>query len=111
MSQPVPDAAAPPSQVREFITHLLQEREIPQTDIQNITPKWKIGSGREMRGYDPAMYLEIFGAEYGWIIYREVKLRIHEEKCQNFNYKYRWGEFVLQSGRWRHSFLYASDRS
>jgi hypothetical protein len=110
MSQAVPDAAAPPSEVREFISHLLQEREIPQTDIQNITPKWKIGSGREMRGYDPAMYLEIFGAEYGWIIYREVKLRIHEEKCQKLSYKYCWGEFVLQPGRRRQRSRYTSEQ-
>jgi hypothetical protein len=94
MSQLVPDASAPPSQVREFISHLLQQREIPQAGIQDIVANWRIGTGREMRGYDPAMYLDIFGAEYGWMIYKEVKLRINEEKCRKFTYKYYWGEFV-----------------
>jgi hypothetical protein len=48
-----------------------------------------------MRGYDPAMYLELFGPEYGWIIYRDVKLRIHEEKCRKFSYKYYWGNLFF----------------
>jgi hypothetical protein len=95
MSQPIPDAAAPPIKVREFISHLLQSREISQNEIQAIVAKWKIGTGREMRNYDPAMYLEIFGAEYGWMIYKEVNLRINEEKCRKFTYKYGMGQCLL----------------
>jgi hypothetical protein len=99
MSQAVPDAAAPPSEVREFIAQLLSERGLAQYIIEGLPSRWKIGSGSEMRGYDPAMYLELFGPEYGWIIYRDVKLRIHEEKCRKFSYKYYWGKFILQSNR------------
>lgn len=47
-----------------------------------------------MRSYDPSIYFEIFGAEYGWILYREIKLRIHEEKCRKFTYKYGTGEWA-----------------
>ena len=32
-----------------------------------------------MGSYDPTIYFEIFGAEYGWILYREIKLRIHAD--------------------------------
>ena len=46
-----------------------------------------------MRSYDPSIYFEVFGAEYGWILYREIKLRIHEEKCQKLTYRYRTGEW------------------
>jgi hypothetical protein len=88
----LPEATAPPAQVRTFISHLLQQREIPEYDIQNVVTRWRIGSGREMRAYDPSMYIDVFGAEYGWIIYRDVKLRIHEEKCLKVTYKYQTGE-------------------
>jgi hypothetical protein len=85
MSQPtsiVPNVAAPPAEVRLFVSQLLQEHGIPQNDAQNVAAQWKIGRGREMRSYDPSIYFEVFGAEYGWILYRDIKLRIHEEKCQ-----------------------------
>ena len=96
MSQPLPtlpNAAAPPAEVRLFISLLLQEQGIPQIDAQDVAARWKIGRGREMRSYDPSIYFEIFGAEYGWILYREIKLRIHEEKCQKLTYRYRTGEW------------------
>jgi hypothetical protein len=98
MSQPtsiVPSVAAPPAEVRLFVSHLLQEHGISQNDAQNVASQWKIGRGREMRSYDPSIYFEVFGAEYGWILYREIKLRIHEEKCQKLTYKYRTGECAL----------------
>lgn len=45
-----------------------------------------------MGSYDPSIYFEIFGAEYGWILYREIKLSIHEDKRRKFTYKYGTGE-------------------
>lgn len=98
MSQPtsiVPNVAAPPAEVRLFVSQLLQEQGIPQNDAQHVAAQWKIGRGREMRSYDPSIYFEVFGAEYGWILYREIKLRIHEEKCQKLTYRYRTGECAL----------------
>lgn len=94
MSQPtptLPKAAAPPEEVRLFIAYLLQEQGVPRSDAQEVATRWKIGRGREMGTYDPTIYFEIFGAEYGWILYREIKLRIHEVKCRRFTYKYRTG--------------------
>lgn len=94
-SQPTPTfpkPAAPPEEVRLFMTYLLREQGIPQSDAQDVAARWKIGRGREMGSYDPTIYFEIFGAEYGWILYREIKLRIHAEKCRKFTYKYRTGE-------------------
>jgi hypothetical protein len=94
MSQPtptLPKAAAPPAEVRLFIAYLLREQGIPQSDAQDVAARWTIGRGREMGTYDPTIFFEIFGAEYGWILYREIKLRIHEEKCRKVTYKYRTG--------------------
>ena len=90
----LPNAAASPDEVRLFISYLLREQEIPQSDVKEIAAHWKIGRGREMRSYDPTIYFELFGAEYGWILYREIKLRIHQEKCQKISYKYEAGELV-----------------
>ena len=99
MSQPTPTLPKPtasPDEVRLFITHLLQEQGVPQSNAQDVAARWKIGRGREMGTYDPTIYFEIFGAEYGWILYREIKLRIHEEKCRRFTYKYSTGESAFE---------------
>lgn len=95
----LPGPTATPDQVQAFILHLLQERGIDETYAKSLPAQWKIGSGREMRAYDPSMYLDIFGAEYGWIIYRDVKLRVHEEKCRKVTYKYAYGECLIYSVR------------
>lgn len=87
----LPSAAATPQEVRIFISHLLREQGIPQSDASGVAAAWKIGRGREMRSYDPSIYFELFGAEHGWILYREIKLRIHQEKCQKLTYKYGGG--------------------
>ena len=99
MSQPtptLPKPAASPDEVRLFMSYLLREQGIPQSDAQDVAAQWKIGRGREMGTYDPTIYFEIFGAEYGWILYREIKLRIHEEKCRRFTYKYSTGESAFE---------------
>ena len=89
-ANPPPSAAAPPDGVRAFISHLLQEQAIPLNDAQDAAARWKIGRGREMRSYDPSIYFGIFGAEYGWILYREIRLRMHEEKCRKFLQVQNW---------------------
>lgn len=91
----LPDVRAKPDKVREFISHLLKKRGVPEGNVRKIVRQWTLGSGREMRSYDPAMYLDIFGCEDGWIIYREVRLRIHEELCENFTYKYEFGAYSI----------------
>jgi hypothetical protein len=87
----LPDVRAKPDQVRDFISHLLIKRAVPEEHVRKVVRRWSMGSGREMRSYDPAMYLDIFGCEDGWIVYREVRLCIHEELCGNFTYKYQFG--------------------
>jgi hypothetical protein len=88
----LPGASAAPEEVRLFISLLLREQGVPQSGVEPIAAQWKIGRGREMRSYDPSIYFELFGAEYGWILYREIKLRIHQEKCCKLTYKYGAGE-------------------
>jgi hypothetical protein len=87
----LPDVTAKPDKVRNFISHLLEKRGVPEEHLQKVVRLWTSGSGQEMRSYDPAMYLDIFGCQDGWVIYREVRLRIHEELCESFIYKHKSG--------------------
>lgn len=80
----LPEAKATPGEVREFIANLLvTERNLSVDYARRAAAKWTVGSGRELRSYTPSMYLDIFGREDGWIIYREVHLIIlHDHKRQ-----------------------------
>jgi hypothetical protein len=76
-----PSINATPDEVRDFITRLLiNRRGLPQDHVRRAVAKWTVGSGRELRSYTPSMYLDLFGREDGWIIYREVKLSIYCEQ-------------------------------
>jgi hypothetical protein len=76
-----PSVKATPEEVRDFITRLLiNRRGLPQDHVRRAVAKWTVGSGRELSSYTPSMYLDIFGREDGWIIYREVKLCIYCEQ-------------------------------
>lgn len=79
----LPEKEAMPEQVREFLEQLLvNERGLAIDHSQRIAARWTIGKGNEVRSYPPAMYLETFGREDGWIVYREVKLCIYREEHQ-----------------------------
>lgn len=76
-----PSKKASPDEVRDFITRLLiHQRGLPQDYVRRAVAKWTIGSGQELHSYTPSMYLDIFGREDGWVIYREVKLCIYREE-------------------------------
>jgi hypothetical protein len=69
--------------VRHFLVRLLtSQRGIPQDQVRAVVGKWTVGIGQELRIYSAAMYLELFGLEDGWVIYHQVKLYVHREKCR-----------------------------
>ncbi|KAI4961236.1 hypothetical protein J4E86_000263 [Alternaria arbusti] len=79
----IPEPDAPPAGIREFLTEVLSvSRGLSREHASAIADKWKLGTGREMRDYPPKMYLEIFGPEEGWCVYREVKTRLLNQKDQ-----------------------------
>jgi hypothetical protein len=72
---------ATPDQVRYFLTHLLiNKRDLPLDHVRRAVARWRIGTGLELRSYSPAMYLDIFGREDGWVIYQEVRLLMLDKK-------------------------------
>lgn len=80
----LPEAKATPDHVRIFIANLLvTKRNLSVDYARRDAAKWTVGSGRELHSYTPSMYLDIFGREDVWIIYREVHLIIlHNHKSQ-----------------------------
>jgi hypothetical protein len=94
-----PSINATPDEVRDFITRLLiNRRGLPQDHVRRAVAKWTVGSGRELRSYTPSMYLDLFGREDGWIIYREVKLSIYCEQnksSRRFDSCEFWRLFLL----------------
>lgn len=84
----LPSTRATPDQVRSFLTHLLvYKRDLPLDHVRRTVAHWRIGTGLELRSYSPAMYLDIFGRENGWVIYREVRLLILNTE-RSFTQKY-----------------------
>lgn len=77
----LPGVRATPDEVRHYLVHLLtSKRDLPLDHVRRVVARWRIGTGIELRSYSPAMYLDIFGREDGWVIYREVRLAVLEQR-------------------------------
>jgi hypothetical protein len=73
-AETLPEVAATADQIRDFLVHLLtSKRNLALDHARRVASKWTIGNGKELRSYPPSMYLDIFGREDGWIVYKEVK--------------------------------------
>lgn len=72
---------ARPAQIRESLARLLIDKcGLKTGEANRIVSSWTVGSGLELRQYGAIMYLDLFGCEYGWILYREVKTGMRQEK-------------------------------
>jgi len=77
----LPAATATPDVVRDFLVRILvNNRSLPLDQARRIAARWNMGSGRELWIYNPAMYNTIFGAEDGWILYKDVKVLYYKTK-------------------------------
>jgi hypothetical protein len=77
----VPGLSAKPTEIREYLARLLADkRGLQEDEASRVVAGWKIGSGQELRQYGAAMYLDIFGREHGWILFREVKMSVRRER-------------------------------
>lgn len=96
----LPPSSAPPAQVRTFLASLLQEtNQTPAPQAQEIAAKWTVGTGRQLRSYPPMMFLDIFGRQDGWLLYREVRLAVHRERTRA-DWWYRNGTCASSSLSW-----------
>lgn len=77
----LPTAASEAAVVQVFFTKVLRgEHNIPQEQAQQISSKWKLGTGREVITFSKASYVGIFGHEAGEILFASVKRRQHKQK-------------------------------
>jgi hypothetical protein len=80
-SDTLPEETANSEQIRDFLEQLLTtKRGISVDHARRIASKWTISNGKELRNYPPTMYMEIFGREDGYIVYREVKTLVYQQK-------------------------------
>jgi len=87
---------ARPAQIRESLARLLiDKRGLKTGEANRIVSSWTVGSGLELRQYGAIMYLDLFGNEYGWILYREVKVGVRQEKRPIIRYPLRKSMHVL----------------
>jgi hypothetical protein len=79
-----PDPKATPDKVRDFLVRLLiQNRGLDADHARRVAAKWTMGTGRELSSYPPLLYAEIFGTEDAWMVYKEAKVFIRQEKMKN----------------------------
>jgi hypothetical protein len=87
----LPPSSATPTEIQHFLTHLLLTRHnLPQNQADQIASRWTLGSGRELYTYSPAVYINVFGPEEGWVIYKEVQILLWEEE-RSRKREGRWG--------------------
>ncbi|THX24680.1 hypothetical protein D6C76_05474 [Aureobasidium pullulans] len=78
-----PDPKATPDEVRDFLVRLLiKNRGLHEDHARRVASKWTLGTGRELSSYPPLLYAEIFGMEDAWMVYKEAKLFIEQEKAE-----------------------------
>lgn len=90
----IPSSTATPDEVRDYLASLLRKRhDIPDDQVRRVVANWRLGTGRELRIYTAQMYLNIFGSEYGWTLYRDVRLELYSVQPKNFIQDGRLCEF------------------
>lgn len=89
----VPCPSASSGEVREYLTLLLREQhDLPEDQVQRLVAGWTMGRGHELRSYTAQMYLDIFGRDVGWVLYRDIKLKIFEAREKGL-----WEKHVCES--------------
>lgn len=90
LKTPLPGLEASPASIREYLASLLiSSRGVSDPEAQRIAAAWKVGSGIELRRYGPAMFVEIFGREWGWVLCWEIGLEARSEKLLVVRYPLR----------------------
>jgi hypothetical protein len=91
----VPPLTATPDEVRDYLASLLRKRHnLSDDQVRRVVSNWTLGTGRELRVYTAQMYLNIFGSEYGWTLYRDVRLELYRTAPKNWLQDGRVCEFA-----------------
>lgn len=84
----IPGTRATPDEVRHFVAQLLiEKRGLSVEDARSVASRWTRGSGQDLIDYPPGMYLEIFGHEDGYMVYKELHL-LHRQNERDRRMQY-----------------------
>lgn len=84
----LPGIHATPDVIRDFLLYLLvKNRAFPHDHARRVAARWKVGSGLELRQYNPSMFFGVFGREDGWVLFWEVRVGLWREKRLVVRYK------------------------
>lgn len=69
----VPAGSATSAEVRDYLTAVLKTKhQLPDEHTKCLASRWIVGRGYELRSYTAQMYLDIFGRDVGWVLYRDI---------------------------------------
>lgn len=81
----VPAGNATSAEVRDYLTAVLKiKHQLPDDRTQHLVSRWTVGRGYELRSYTAQMYLDIFGRDVGWVLYRDIQLEIYRRQPKTF---------------------------
>lgn len=90
---PAPADSANAAEVRSFIVNVLvKQYSVDKQLAHAIAQLWSVGSGRELQKFPARLFIQIFGEQAGWVLYKEVSIRAIQEKVKTnpvFDYKSR----------------------
>ncbi|KAH9844477.1 hypothetical protein Tdes44962_MAKER01511 [Teratosphaeria destructans] len=76
------DASA--DDIREYLSQILVSKyRVGIDEARRVALKWGAGTVRELKQYPPHMFLELFGPENGWLLYKQVKMGVAEQENKN----------------------------
>ena len=83
----LPEDTATPRGVRKFLRFLLAtKREISDSHALLIAGLWTVGDGYELRAYSKPMFQQLFGVEYGRVIWDDLNLCTENDQMHRQRY-------------------------
>jgi hypothetical protein len=81
----IPSRDATSAEVREYLTSVLKTKHgLPDDEAQRVADRWTVGRGHELRSYTAQIYLDIFGRDVGWVLYRDIQLEVYRTRQRTF---------------------------
>lgn len=82
---PLPPRDATSAEVRNYLASFLKTQHGLSNDhVQRLVSRWTVGRGYELRSYTAQMYLDIFGRDVGWVLYRDIMLEAYRTRRKTF---------------------------
>jgi hypothetical protein len=73
------------TEVRNYLTSVLKTKHgLSDDHTKRLASRWTVGRGHELRSYTAQMYLDIFGHDVGWVLYRDIRLEAYRTRRETF---------------------------